>query len=107
MIVRIDLILERPISPCRSQGRGLRGDVCKTLFHYLIKVSERRAASSTFSLTLGEFFSGLWQNQVKEEQSRLLVLEVTRVSFCCVLVAGTCTVTDIYLHCRMPQSGLV
>lgn len=50
MIMRMDLTLERPVSPCRRQGRGLGGDVCKTLSHYLIKVSERRATSSTFSL---------------------------------------------------------
>lgn len=85
----------------------MRGDVCKTLFHYLIKVSEHRASKFYFLFVkkLGEFVSDLWQNQIKAEQSRLLVLEVTCVCFCCVLVADT--VTDIHLHCRMPQGGLV
>lgn len=88
MIMRMDLTLERPVSPCRRQGRGLGGDVCKT---FPLPNKSLRAQSYKFHFLfvkkLGEFFSDLWQNQIKAGQSRLLVLEVTRV-FLLLCVSG-------------------
>lgn len=83
MVMRTGFTFERPVSTRGREGRGLGGDVCKTLFHYPIKVPEHIASKFhfLFGRKLGEFFSDLRQNQAKAEQSRLLVLEVAGVPF--------------------------